>query len=195
MICTRLIAPFTPYLSEMIFQNLQGFDVAVSKVTVHTQDWPVANQKLIDEKLESQMEQAREICRLIHAERQKAGIKIRQPLQSATVNTSNLPLPDDIQSIIKDETNIKSISWEKASNVNYVINLDTNLTPELVAEGEYRDLVRSVQVMRREQKLDLKDRIRIFAPQWPKSFESDILMKTLSDSIEKSDSLRIEKIG
>lgn len=190
----RLLAPFTPYLSEMIYQNLKGFDITSSNITVHTQEWPKYDEKLIDTKLESEMEQVREICRLIHAERQKAAIKIRQPLQSAIVNTSHSALPEELQAIIKDETNIKSISWNKTDGANYTINLDTNLTPELIAEGEYRDLVRSIQVMRREQQLDLKAKIKIFADNWPKSFEKEIMTKTLAVSIEKSDTLKIEKI-
>ena len=73
--------------------------------------------------------------------------------------------------------------------------LDTNITPELKAEGEARNLIRDIQSLRKENQLDLKDKIKIFAPSWPKDFETEILNKTLGASIEISSDLKIEKIG
>jgi isoleucyl-tRNA synthetase len=181
-----LLAPFIPYIGEILFQNLSGFNISESKITVHTQNWPEINGKLINIDLETQMKKVRDICQLIHAERQKATIKIRQPLPSATINTK---LTDDLINIIREETNVKEII------LGQEISLNIKLTPELIAEGEYRDFVRSVQVLRRETGLLVQDKIKIFAPTWPQSFEKEILTKTLSVSIEKSDSLRIEKIS
>lgn len=181
-----ILAPFIPYISEILFQNLSGYSPSESNISVHTQNWPEINNKLTNIDLETQMEKVRNICQLIHAERQKAAIKIRQPLSSATINSK---LSEELISIIKDETNVKEIIFGKD------ISLNTQLTPELIAEGEYRDFVRSIQVLRRETGLQIKDKIRIFAPVWPSSFEKDILTKTLGVSIEKSDQLRIEKIS
>jgi isoleucyl-tRNA synthetase len=188
-----ILSPFIPYFSEIIFQNLSGSEIAVSNVTVHTQNWPMSNDKLINVDLESQMTKVRQICQLIHAERQKSAIKIRQPLSKVTINT-DVKLSPSLISIIAGETNVKEIVIQKGTNI-LKVELDIQLTPELIAEGEYRDLVRSVQVLRRQADLQIKDRIKIFAPLWPQSFEKEILSKTLSDSIEKSDDLRIEKIG
>ena len=71
--------------------------------------------------------------------------------------------------------------------------MDTNLTPKLIAEGEYRDLVRNIQVLRKEQNLQLSDRITITAPSWPKNFEAKILEKTLADSISPGETLSVTK--
>jgi len=73
--------------------------------------------------------------------------------------------------------------------------LDTNITPELKQEGDARDLIRSIQSLRKEANLDLKDKINIFAPSWPENFEEEIKSKTLAESIVKSDQLKIEKIS
>ena len=188
-----LIAPFTPFLSEILYQNLIGEGIATSKTTIHTQDWPLANDKLISIDLEAQMAKVRQICQLIHGERQKSALKIRQPLAKVIVST-NIKLDDQLINVIAAETNIKQVVLNPGTSVPQ-IELDTTLTPELIAEGEYRDLVRSVQVLRREAGLDIKDRIKIFAPGWPVSMEKDILSKTLADSIEKSAELRVEKIS
>ena len=75
------------------------------------------------------------------------------------------------------------------------MTLDTNLTPELIAEGESRDLIRSIQSLRKDAKLNLLDKIKIYAPKWPQSFESEILAKTLANSIQKANDLKIEKIS
>ncbi|MCL4383892.1 isoleucine--tRNA ligase [Patescibacteria group bacterium] len=187
---TVIMAPFVPYLTETIYQNLQGFTPNSSGTTVHTQNWPIVNEKLIDLKLEDDMQLVREFCQLVHAERQAAGIKIRQPLAQVTIKTA-APLPStELTDIIKEETNVKKVIWEKNSGP-HVITLDTTITLELKAEGEYRDLVRSIQVMRKERGLKLDQKIKILAPTWPVSFEKAILEKTLAVSIEKSDKLTI----
>jgi isoleucyl-tRNA synthetase len=181
-----VLAPFIPFLSEILYQNLNGLDISGSSTSVHTQNWPEDNNKLINTELETQMVKVRDLCQQIHALRQTAAIKIRQPLPSATINTK---FTDNLINLIKDETNVKEIIIGKE------ITLDTKLSPDLLAEGEYRDFVRSVQVLRRQTGLEVKDNIKIFAPSWPLAFEKEILAKTLGISIEKSDQLRIEKIS
>lgn len=183
---SRLIAPFTPFLAEDLFQNLNGFELNTSNTSVHLQDWPVSKEELINKNLESQMEQVRNLCQSIHGLRQKSSLKVRQPLASATVNVK---LPPELLDIIKEETNVKEVL------LGQEVSLDTNLTPKLVEEGEYRDLLRSIQVLRKEQGFEVKDQIKIYSPSWPTTFETELLKKTLAVSIEKADSLRIEKIS
>jgi isoleucyl-tRNA synthetase len=188
---TTITAPFIPFLSEVIHQNLHGFDIAQSKVTVHTQNWPQIDTGLVDLSLETSMKAVRDICQLVHAERQKAAIKIRQPLARVSVVSPTKPLSADFLNLIKEETNVKEVSWE-TSKENLSVTLDTNLTAELVEEGEYRDFVRNIQVMRKNQQFSLTDRIKIYAPSWPKNFEHEILSKTLADSVELSSEVKIE---
>ena len=184
---SRLLSPFIPFLSEILYQNLHG-----QESSVHLQDWPETNNKLINATLEKQMDSVRNICQLVHGQRQKFNIKLRQPLAKVTID-SNLKLDTDLIDVIAQETNVKEVVFEPKTALLNVI-LDTNLTPELISEGEYRDLIRSIQVLRRDAGLQVADEIKIFAPTWPKSFEAQILKKTLGVSIEKSDSLKIEKI-
>jgi len=175
---TKLTAPFIPYLSETIYQNLH------ETKSVHLADWPKYDEKLIDKELETQMEIVRKNCQEIHALRQKSSLKVRQPLASASIIDKLSP---ELLKVIEDETNVKKVTIAKT------LALDTNLTPELVAEGEYRDLVRAIQVLRKEAGLKIDDRIKIFAPSWPKLFETEILKKTLGISIQTGDSLHVEK--
>lgn len=186
---SQILAPFIPFLSDTIYQNLHP-----NKTTsVHLQDWPVSYPKLIKLSLEKQMQQTRELCRQIHAQRQTTAIKLRQPLAQATISGCQ-PLKPEFQQIILDETNIKKIIFQNTSDSNLHVNLDTKLTPKLIEEGEYRDFVRNIQVLRKEMGMKVNDKIIIYAPTWPKSFESEILFKTLATKIIPEKQLRLEKI-
>ena len=105
---------------------------------------------------------------------------------------SNLKLNPELIIVIAEETNVKEVIFDHKTDLLNVI-LDTDLTKELIAEGEYRDLIRSIQVLRREANLAINDSIKIFAPTWPKDFEDQILKKTLAVSIEIGDILKVEK--
>lgn len=187
-----ILAPFIPFLSDTIFQHLHPEN---SKTSVHLQSWPIIDKKAIDINLHQQIQLVRDICQLIHAERQKAQIKIRQPLSFATVKASSVCLPQELLNLIKEETNIKNLNWQKSTKTGTAVELDTKLTPKLIEEGEYRELTRSIQILRKEAKLFPKDKIKILAPNWPASFQADILKKTLAISIDKSDTLKIERVN
>lgn len=180
-----VLAPFMPFLAETFFQNLG------EKNSIHLLSWPQFDEHLIDETLESNMDLVRKICQLGHAQRQLANLKLRQPLATLTFQAPH-SLDASLLQIIADEVNVKTVQFQEKST-NLSVHLDTNLTPELIAEGEYRDLVRNIQVLRKEQNLQLSDRITITAPSWPKAFESQILEKTLADSISLGETLSITK--
>lgn len=186
----RLMSPITPFLSEVLYLNLH------QKSSVHLQDWPQSQKDYINEKLESDMELVRNLCQQAHSQRQKACIKIRQPLSTLTiccpVVISEIYL-NNLSEIMAQEVNVKKVNISQEKNTK--VTLDTNLTPELSAEGEYRDFVRNIQVLRKNQGFEVKDRIKIIAPSWPKEYESQIIAKTLADSIEKGDNLSVEKIS
>ncbi|MBU1088996.1 isoleucine--tRNA ligase [Patescibacteria group bacterium] len=187
-----LITPITPYISEENYQNLNQSHYK-DKQSIHLGNWPQVDKDKIDLSLNRQMDLIREICQLIHAQRQKDAIKTRQPLESVTIKTIHQKLPDKLQQLIKLETNIKTIKWKITKSGTKII-LNTKLTPALIQEGKYRDLTRQIQILRKENNLNLKDKIKIFSPNWPKSFEKQLLEKTLAVSIEKSDNLKIEKV-
>ena len=182
----RLMSPFTPFLSEAIYQNLH------QNSSIHLQSWPEVDTNLIDEKLEKDMDLLRNICQLAHAERQKAAIKIRQPLSLLEIHCP-VELSAELLDVVSQEVNVKQVKITKVTESIKVI-LETNITPELASEGEYRDLVRNIQVLRKTQGLQVQDRINIVAPSWPKQFESQLLEKTLADSIQVGDTLGVEKI-
>ncbi|PIR98763.1 isoleucine--tRNA ligase, partial [Candidatus Collierbacteria bacterium CG10_big_fil_rev_8_21_14_0_10_44_9] len=123
-----LMAPFTPFMAERIYQNLPN-----PLDSIHLELWPTVGVDTHDDpSLESEMKTVIQIVEKGHAARKLASIRLRQPLSSLT--TPGVISPE-MQEIIKDELNVKSIfSGDFA--------LNTNITKELEAEGIARDLMR-----------------------------------------------------
>ncbi|MFA5048204.1 MAG: class I tRNA ligase family protein [Patescibacteria group bacterium] len=152
----KVLAPFTPYIAEHIYQETGG-----QLESVHLEQWPEVHASLIDEDLLSQMEQARKIIEQGLSARAEAGIKIRQPLLSATAFGYKLSEKSaaELLGLIKDELNVKNITLEKGAELK--VKLDTNITPELKAEGMLRELIRTINDLRKKQGLTVGDTISV----------------------------------
>ena len=146
---SRLIAPFIPFLSEEINQRLGG------KKSVHLEDWPKADVKMINKKLEEEMAKARKTAALSLAERAKVGIKVRQPLSLLQIPKSKSPISNQLLELIKEEVNVKQISFGAK------LKLDTKITSDLKEEGVLREIVRNIQEMRKRANLKPQDEIRV----------------------------------
>jgi isoleucyl-tRNA synthetase len=149
---TKLAAPLIPFLSEKIYQDI--IEVRPQS-SVHLEDWPKVNKKLIDNNLEEKMKEIREIITSALAERAKVGIKIRQPLASLQIPKSKLQIPKDLFELIKEEVNVKEIKFGKS------LKLETEITPQLREEGVIREIIRNIQEMRKKAKLKPKDKILV----------------------------------
>ncbi len=107
---TRLLAPFLPFFSEAIYQNLVREVRPGVPVSVHLSDYPEPDASLIDDDLEGQMTTVMNVVALGRAARNKAGIKIRQPLSQLLVHTRNGAAPAaDLSSHILEELNVKAV--------------------------------------------------------------------------------------
>lgn len=100
-------APFVPFITEEIYQNLVFGINSQAPESVHLCLWPDYDETQVDEKLEKEMELAYRICVLGRSARNLANIKNRQPLSKMLVSTNELP--DYYADIIKEELNIKEI--------------------------------------------------------------------------------------
>ncbi len=138
---SKLIAPFTPFISEEIYRGLRTNKDTQS---VHLCDYPKPNKKLIDKALESKMENIRKIVASALAKRAQAGIKVRQPLSELAINNKQLIKDKDLIELVKDEIKVKKVVFGKS------IKLNTKLTKELKQEGLVRDLIRSIQGLRKQ---------------------------------------------
>ena len=105
---TRLSAPFVPFVTESVYQNLVRSVDENAPESVHLCSYPVADESLIDAKLETEMELVRNIVELGRAARNAANIKNRQPVSDIYV-VSETKLDDEYKGIVLDELNIKNI--------------------------------------------------------------------------------------
>jgi isoleucyl-tRNA synthetase len=264
----RLLAPFVPFLAELLHRQLVRSQHPAAPASVHLEPWPEAPAGRLDDALEAGMAAVLRIVRLGHAARNAHGLKTRQPLPSVTIVTADPALRGALQpdpgdgpgegdagggpdggspesketpflGLLRDELNVHQVLWA-ADRSHYVrhevvpifpktgprfgkrmpevkralaaadgdalaaqlessgtltlqlaggpvelaadevevrlvekegtatqgdrdllVVLDTRLTPELVAEGQARELVHWVQALRKDRGLDYADRIRI----------------------------------
>ncbi len=239
---TRLLAPFTPFITEEMYRNLVVSIDPNAPASVHLTDYPVANEALIDEKLSADMAAVLEVVRLGRSARTEAGVKVRQPLAGIKVYAREQSFMDAVLTLddqVLDELNIKKVEpltdlgdvvtydvkpnlallgpkygkqlgairqallaadattvaetvkdgpyaltladgstvslepaevlvdlkkapgYAAAQGPNSTVVLDTDLTPELIAEGLVRDFIRGVQDARKDAGLRIEDRVTL----------------------------------
>jgi len=106
----KLMAPFTPFLSESIYQNLvRGLDVEAPE-SVHMCDWPNARAEQIDKDLEERMRIARSISEAVSNARQRAGRNLRWPVSNISISSLDPIDLGDLESVVKAQTNSKKIT-------------------------------------------------------------------------------------
>jgi isoleucyl-tRNA synthetase len=268
---TRVIAPFTPFVAEVLHRHLVRSQRPDAAESIHLEDWPEPSGR-VDDPLEQGMTAVQRIVRLGHAARNAHALKTRQPLAAVTLVTADEALPGLVEpylDVLKDELNVKDVRWAADRSVyvhhevkpifpktgprfgrrmpevkkaldaadgdelaaelertgkitvqlsdgpvelaadevevrlverpgtatqgdrELLVALETELTPELAAEGLAREFVHWVQQKRKKEDLDYADRIRV-------SYEADPEMKAAVDAHLdwiKGETLAIEVVG
>ncbi|HEY4575742.1 MAG TPA: DUF5915 domain-containing protein, partial [Thermoanaerobaculia bacterium] len=237
----RLIAPFTPFVAEVLHGHLVRSQASDAAESVHLEEWPVPGDRR-EEPLEKGMAAVQRVVTLGHAARNLHSLKTRQPLSAVTLVTADeslRPVVEPYLDVLEDELNVKEVRWaadrtvyvhhevkpifpktgprfgkkmpevkkaldsadgdalaaelEKAGKITIqlsdgpadlsseevevrlverpgtatqgdrelLVALETELTPELEAEGLAREFVHLVQQERKKQDLDYADRIRV----------------------------------
>ncbi|MCL2577071.1 MAG: isoleucine--tRNA ligase [Defluviitaleaceae bacterium] len=233
----KLAAPFVPFITEQIYQNLVIGLGENAPISIHLTDFPVCDEKLIDAELESQMSVVMDIVVQGRSARNAANTKIRQPVAEMFVCLSKTTdISEGLLDVIKDELNVKAINFienaaeytsyrfkpqlrtlgprygklvpkitealnsapndtmdalkaglfkteidgtsveltmedvlvettqkegfSAASEKGVTVVLDIKLTPELIEEGNMRELISKFQNMRREAGFEVTDHIK-----------------------------------
>jgi isoleucyl-tRNA synthetase len=128
----KLTAPFTPFVAEMIYQNLVPNFFKDAKKSVHLCSFPQSDKKYIDKQLEDGMEEVLDIVVLGRAARNAGNLKNRQPLaKMVVVCERKIELSEEERAIVLDELNIKSFDF--ADNAEKYISY--KLKPQLKTLG------------------------------------------------------------
>jgi isoleucyl-tRNA synthetase len=267
----KLLAPFIPFTTEAIYQNLVRSVDPDSPLSVHHCDWPEVDEGVLQQSLLDKMRLAINVAGLGRSARSAADFKLRQPLAKARVNVGSQQARADLlelADVLAEEINVKEIEVVSevgelvdyklmpnnrvlgpkygalfpkvrqalsqldpaeaartlheggqlsvevdgqqllldneevlvqtesrgglavASDKGITLAVDTTLTPELVQEGYARDLVRTVNTMRKDAGLELDDRIALYyqadgdVAQALANFGSYIQQETLATTLE-----------
>jgi isoleucyl-tRNA synthetase len=181
---SQLLAPFVPFIAEELYQNLFRSVNPEARESVHLTDFPIADETKINDKLNGDVELAMKISSLGRAARARAGIKVRQPLGKAVVKVGTKEEKKALENLaieVMEEVNIKQLvvlseaevrgeslhyqdmpDYSVTNDARYWVAISTELTPELIAEGVSRELVRHLQNMRRNARFDISDHIMAY---------------------------------
>ncbi len=171
LVLSKLMAPVTPYVAELIYQNLttspspslkggesensppfKGELEGVS--SVHLTAWPEKQDLRTEQRtLLAQMSLVRDLVEQGHSLRKAANIKLRQPLQSFVYAGNQLGA--EFEEILADELNVKSVKFSDK------LEFDLNITPELKKEGLAREIERAVQEMRKQKGLKVGETVNL----------------------------------
>lgn len=265
-----LMAPISPFFSDLLFQNLNAVTGRHKAESVHHVLFPKSDAAVIDTSLEERMKLAQDISSLILSLRKKVNIKVRQPLQKVLIPVFNKEMMSQIQKVedlVKSEVNIKEIQYlqddtgfikkkikpnytllgkklggkmkavaaalsvfsqdeiaklEKEGSISLQIDneplilqvneveitsedipgwmvankdaltvaLDVTVTPELVSEGNARELVNRIQKIRKDSGYELTDRILVQVTEHSElkqsiaQFNNYICAEILADKLE-----------
>ncbi len=197
-----VIAPVMPFTADYLYQELGG-----EKESIHLENWPEVNKKLIDDDV---LEKMRNVTVLIQdglGVRSYKNIKVRQMLAELRVSKV-YDLGEDYLDIVKQELNIKKITfiekegvpqnsdqWHcitnmKISGNDYKNYINLEISDELKEEGLFRELVRTVNQLRKEAGLTINDKVVIYyqteaalVKQVIVKFKGDLLKNTIAGEV------------
>lgn len=237
----RLMAPISPFFSDLLFRELNQVTGKHNVNSVHLADFPKADPNKIDAGLEERMQWAQDASSLVLSLRKKVKINVRQPLQKMMIPVLDPNMKTQLERVadlIKAEVNVKELTyldpnntfirkkikpnfialgkklgakmkamsnalaaftqediaqleqqgskelmldgepfvlqvaeaeissedvpgWTVAGKGRITVALDLTLTPDLIAEGQARELVNRVQKIRKDSGFELTDRVEV----------------------------------
>jgi isoleucyl-tRNA synthetase len=170
----KLMAPFTPYIAEEMYQNLVRSVDNNAPLSVHLTDFPAADESRINRDLSADTQLAMRVCSLGRAARSQANVKVRQPLALALVKVNSARDKDGLIRLtpqILEELNVKTLAFaDKVEELNMPefcvgtegevsVAIPKDVTPELAEEGLAREIVHRLQTMRKTAGFEIADYI------------------------------------
>lgn len=170
----KMLAPFMPFVTEELY--LKFFSKFEKGESIHFFDWPVAEKKLKNDKIEKDMEIARQIVEVANAARHDKGIKLKYVLPSLTVEGKPeiVDAAKSLKEVIEELVNVKevkTVTIAKEPNPNEPpqkfggkVTLGTEVTQDIKDEWLLSEVIRNVQEARKGMGLEIKDKVELSLP-------------------------------
>ncbi len=154
---SKVMAPFMPFMAESLWQRVTGNNFKDDKKSVHLEAWPESRnvERVTHNKILEEMSIARTSAAEGLSARDAAGIKIRQVLPFYESPLAK-DLSEELARLIKEEVNVLRYAYGSEKK------LGTELTEELKLDGVRRELVRSINNLRKNAGLTIADCIAIY---------------------------------
>ncbi len=190
-----LLAPAMPFMSEEIYTRLTNAD------SVHLADWPDLQATEGDHNMIADMRLVREIVEIAHRHRKDQKLKVRQPLPGmevflpeSTVGFRDGALIHDYTELMKEELNIKEITYTSYDKQEPTVVLNTELTDELIHEGALRELIRSIQAERKKLGVTHEQAVDLLIPAAFKDDTSQIQAAVRVRTIRHGEALQVSLV-
>ncbi|RLG77237.1 MAG: isoleucine--tRNA ligase [Thermoprotei archaeon] len=167
----KVLAPYAPFIAEYLYQAFMRRLEPGAPVSIHAAEWPQVPRRFLDEKTWLAVDLMLEASELVLTLRSEAGIKRRWPIRKAVVvipETSTELQPQLLERaarVLKVYANVKEVEvtrkdvelhhLKKSEGRRVKVYVDLTLDEETILEGLAREIVRRIQVMRKELKLPL----------------------------------------
>src|SRR3989344_2872114 len=151
-----------------------------------------------EEQILTAMEALRKLVSQALEARDKAGIKVRQPLNNIQLSAVSFQkINEELLQIMKDEVNVKEVVADQNLKEEEV-RLDTTITDELREEGQVREFVRAIQNARKEAGLTPRDKVKVsYGPEIDENilskYRDEILNATNAVKFLKGDKISVTK--
>jgi isoleucyl-tRNA synthetase len=154
---SKAVAPVMPFIAERVWQKITGNDFKDGEKSVHLTAFPTPDKNAINEELLKDMKKVREVVSLALKQRVDAGVKVRQPLGKLFVKSD---INKKLLYLIQEEVNVKQVVID--NKIEQEVQLDLNITPELKEEGDFREVARTIQTLRKQAGLIPEDKITLY---------------------------------
>jgi isoleucyl-tRNA synthetase len=173
----KLLAPFTPFVAEALYQNLVRSIDADAPESVHLSDYPQADLGAVDGELCADTRLVMDVSSMGRSARAQAHLKVRQPLARVLVKVRSAKEAAGLRrmaSQVLEELNVKEVvavekltaedhpDWPAVEEGGLKVMIDPDITAELADEGLARELVHRLQTMRKKAGFDIADHIETY---------------------------------
>jgi isoleucyl-tRNA synthetase len=200
---TKLLAPICPFIAEDVYQNIvKKFKKGLE--SVHMLEFSKPNKRMINKKLEEEMEIIKAIVEASLAARQKVNLKLRWPVKRIIVITKDEKVRKatiSLKSIVLTASNAKKLEiLKKEPKGNFSdsqfdgnrVLIDLAEDKAMLEEAMYRELTRKIQAIRKDKKFVVGDKINLTIKS---DLETEKILKKFVDDLKKDVGASSVEIG